>query len=190
MPVIIALLRGVNIGGHHKIKMDVLRALCESLEFQNVQTHLQSGNVVFRTRERNLAKVSEHIQGAIERKVGFRPDVVLRTIPELRELIARNPFANRRGLDPSKYAVTFFTKAPSKESRESVLKLKITPEELRFGGREMHIYFPNGMARPNFSWSVVGRLLKKSGTSRNWNTVTKLLELAESLEAAGHARNA
>jgi len=54
----------------------------------------------------------------------------------------------------------------------------------------MHIYFPNGMARPNFSWSVVGRLLKKSGTSRNWNTVTKLLELAESLEAAGHARNA
>lgn len=185
MPVLIALLRGVNIGGHHKIKMDVLRCLCESLGFQNVQTHLQSGNVIFRACERNLAKVSERIQSAIEHKVAFRPDVLLRSIPELRDVVARNPFAKRPGLEPSKLAVTFFAEAPSRKARENVLKLKADPEDMRVDGREMYTYFPNGMARPTISWSVIERLLRVPLTSRNWNTVTKLLELGESLESAG-----
>lgn len=183
MPVIISLLRGINISGHHKIKMDVLRALCESLKFEDVQTHLQSGNVVFRAREKNPAKISKQIQDAIERKAGFRPQVILRTIPELRDAIGRNPFANRRGLEPSKLAVTFFAEIPAKEAREKVLGLKSDPEEIRIDGLEMYTYFPNGMARPTISWSAIERMLKIPLTSRNWNTVTKLLELAEALES-------
>ena len=181
MAIFIALLRGINIGGHHKIKMDALLKLCESLGFQSVQTYLQSGNVIFRSRDDNAARVSKKIQDAIERKAGFRIDVMLRTITELREAIARNPFANRRGIEPNKFGLTFLEQAPSREQRENLLKLNITPEELHLEGRELYIYFTNGMARPSFSPPVIERTLKTPGTTRNWNTVSKLLEIAEGM---------
>lgn len=184
MPVIISMLRGVNVGGHHKIKMDALRDLYLSLKFQDPQTYLQSGNVIFRTGERNVAKLSKLIQSAIERKAGFRPDVLLRTIPELRDAIARNPFAKRPGLEPGKLVVTFLGAEPSAHVRKALLAMDIAPEELHVHGPELYIYFPNGQARPKLSWPRVERILNLSFTSRNWNTVTKLLELAESLEAS------
>jgi uncharacterized protein (DUF1697 family) len=182
--VIIALLRGVNIGGHNKISKQALQELCASLKLCDVRTYLQSGNIVFRTNERDLSGLSARIASAIERKAGFRPEVILRTVPELRSAIACNPFAKRRGLEPSKLAVTFLTSEPAKEVRDNVLKIKMDPEELRIEGRQMYIYFPNGMARPSFSWPVVERALRIPLTSRNWNTVNRLQEMAESLESA------
>jgi uncharacterized protein (DUF1697 family) len=184
MPVIICLLRGVNVGGYNKISMEILRELCSKLKLCDIQTYLQSGNAVFRAEERDLDGLSKRIQVAIERKLGFRPEVILRTVPELRDAIARNPFAKRRGLEPRKLAVTFLAADPGKEARENVLKIKMDPEELRIDGREMYIYFPNGMGRPSFSWSVIERTLKVALTSRNWNTVTELLQIGESLEAS------
>src|SRR5215467_14648050 len=80
MTVVISMLRGVNVGGHNKIKMDALRALYESLKFEDVATFIQSGNVVFRTKERDLAKASRRIGDGIEKTFGFRPGVVLRTV--------------------------------------------------------------------------------------------------------------
>jgi uncharacterized protein (DUF1697 family) len=184
MAVIISMLRGVNVGGHNQIKMDVLRGLYESLGLRDVQTYVQSGNVVFRTKERNLAALGNKIENAIERSFGFRPVVVLRTPAELRDVIARNPFAKRRGIEPSKLLVTFLANHPAAEALEQVLKIKADPEELHIDGREVYIYFPNGLARPKLSWVMVEKKLKTSGTGRNWNSVTKLLEMAERLEAA------
>lgn len=183
MTAMIALLRGVNVGGHHQIKMEVLRALCESLGLCNPQTYIQSGNVVFQTKERDTAKLSAQIESAIEKKHGFRPDVVLRTAGELREVIAKNPFAKRKDIEPNKLIVTFLAAEPTAESRATVLALKPDPEELRLHGRELYIYFPDGMGRSKFP-AVLGKALKNTGTARNWNTVTKLLEMAEGLEKA------
>src|SRR5215472_10120780 len=120
MPVVISLLRGVNLGGRNKVKMEALRGLYESLGMQNVQTHIQSGNVVFRTKERDLARLSRLIEGGIEKKFGFRTDVILRTPAELREVIARNPFAQRPAVDPSRLLVTFLAADPDPEGREKV----------------------------------------------------------------------
>ena len=78
MPVLISMLRGVNLGPHHRIKMDALRALYESLKLENPRSYVQSGNVIFRTREKNVAKLGKQIQDAIEKKFGFRPEIVLR----------------------------------------------------------------------------------------------------------------
>ena len=181
MPVLICLLRGVNVGGHNKIKMDDLRALCVALKFANVQTHLQSGNVVFRTDERNLPTLSDKIESAIERKWGFRPEVLLRTIPEMREVVARNPLAKRKGIEPGKFAVAFLEDEPTAVMRNALLDMDIAPEELHVIGRHLYIYFPNGQARPRLSWSRVAKILNTPTTARNWNTVTKLIELAESL---------
>jgi len=184
MSVIISMLRGVNVGGHNKIKMDELRALYESLKLQGVQTHVQSGNVVFKSGEQDLAALTKRIQNAIERKFGFRPEVIARTSVEMRDVVARNPFARRKGIDPSRLLVTFLAGEPEKGAREAVLQMKIEPEELRIDGRELYIYYPNGMARPTVPWVKIERTLKISGTGRNWNSVTKMLGIAEEMEKA------
>ena len=183
MPVIIGLLRGVNLAGHNKIKMEDLRSLCDSLGLHNSQTYVQSGNVVFSTSERNLARLASRIEDAIEKKVGFRPSVILRIPSDLRNVIARNPFATRRGLEPGKLIVTFLPADPAPEVRIAVRALKTDPEEVRIHGREVYTYFPDGMGRSKLV-PVMEKILRKSGTGRNWNTVTKLLEMAEALENA------
>ncbi len=182
MPVIISMLRGVNLGPHHRIKMDALRALYESLGFTDVQTYVQSGNVIFRTNSRDLAAVAAQIENAVERKFGFRADVVVRTTAELRKAVERNPFAARRDLEPNKFLVTFLAGEPDPEGRKKLLQMKTDPEELRIEGREIYIYFTNGMARPKLSWTAAAKMLKSAGTGRNWNTVGALLEMAENLE--------
>ena len=184
MAVIISMLRGVNVGGHNKIKMDALRALYESMKLREAQTYVQSGNVIFRTDERDIARLAKRIENGIERKLGFRPDVILRTATEMREVIARNPFAKRRGIEPSKLLVTFLGSDPGAEAREKILQIKCDPEELRIEGRELYIYFPNGIGRSKLSWAGLEKTLKTPGTARNWNSVTKMLEMAESLEAS------
>ena len=178
MPVIICMLRGVNVGGHNKIKMDALKVLCSSLKLKDPQTYVQSGNVIFKTEEKDLAKLTKRIQDAIERKLGFRPDVILRTADELRDAIKRNPFAKRSGIEPGKLLVTFLAADPGKEARDKALAIKTDPEELHVLGREAYTYFPNGQARPKIPWTTIERVLKTSGTGRNWNTVLKLAELA------------
>ena len=184
MPVIISMLRGVNLGPHNRVKMDALRALYESLGFNGVRTYVQSGNVVFRTDSRDMARLATKIEDAIERKFGFRVDVIVRTTAEIRRAIANNPFAGRRNLEPDKFLVTFLAGDPDPEARKKVLQINTEPEELRVEGREIYMYFPNGMARPKLTWSQVATKLKTSGTGRNWTTVHALLAMAEKLESS------
>jgi uncharacterized protein (DUF1697 family) len=181
MTAMICLLRGVNVGGHNQIKMDALRALCESLKLCNVQTYIQSGNVVFQSREINPAKVAAKIEDALEKQHGFRPDVVLRTAAEMRDVISRSPFSKRKGIEPNKLAVMFLDHEPEKVIQDAVRKINPEVEELHLLGRELYIYFPNGMGRSKLV-PLLARALKNAGTARNWNTVVKLLDMAEGLE--------
>ena len=183
MTVVISMLRGVNVGAHNRINMEALRALYESLKLRDAQTYVQSGNVIFKTREKDLVRLAKRIEDGIEKKFGFQSDVVVRTVVELRDVVARNPFAKRRGIEPGKLLVTFLAGDPGEEAREKVRGIKAEPDELRIDGREAYIYFPNGMGRPTLSWATIPKILKVSGTGRNWNSVTKMLEMAESMEA-------
>ncbi len=182
MNSVISMLRGVNVGGHHMIKMEALRVLYASLGLLDVQTYVQSGNVVFRSKEKNLISLAKKIEAAIEREFGFRPDVILRTSAELRDAMARNPFADRKDMEPSKLLVVFLAKKLSAETMAAARAIQSEPEEMHVHERQLYIYFPNGMARPKLSMSTVERVIKTSWTGRNWNTVTKLLEMAERLE--------
>jgi len=183
MPVIISMLRGVNVTGNNKIPMEALRRLYESLGLRGSQTYIQSGNVVFNTNAKDLGALARRIEDAIDKKFGCRPGVTLRTPAELKEVIARNPFAKRREVEPAKLQVHFFlATSPSAEMQSAITRLKAGhPEEIVFGGRELYIYFPDGQGRSKL-WPALDRALKKSATGRNWNTVNKLLEMAEKLE--------
>ena len=146
--------------------MEALRALYESLGLQDAQSHIQSGNVIFRANGRNVVRLAKLLEDGIERDFGFRPSVIVRTTSELREAIARNPFAERPGIDPSRLLVTFFAVDPGAEAREKVLAIATDPEELRIEGREMYVYYPNGMARPNLPSALIERTLKVPGTGK------------------------
>jgi uncharacterized protein (DUF1697 family) len=183
MPVLISMLRGVNVGGHNKIKMDALRAVYSSLKFEDPQTYVQSGNVIFKTAERDLALVAKRIQQSIERKFACRPAIILRTTAELREVIAKNPFAKRANIDPAKLLVTFLASDPGDAARENLCEQEFDPEELHASSRELYIYFPNGIGKSKLPWPRIDKLLGTIGTGRNWNSVTKMLQLAEELEA-------
>jgi uncharacterized protein (DUF1697 family) len=176
MTTVVALLRAVNLAGHNRIGMDALKELFASLGFAGVRTYIQSGNVLFRTER--TAGVRRRIEDAFEREFGFRSDVILRTEDELRSVVARNPFAARRDLDAARIAVTFLASDPGPAARKKLLDIKIGPEELVADGCELYIYHPDGMGRSKLPVAAIGKALGVPGTSRNWRTVTKLLELA------------
>jgi uncharacterized protein (DUF1697 family) len=189
MPVVICMLRGINVLGRNKIKMEELRSVCGSLKLRNVVTYIQSGNVVFHTDEADLIALAEKIQAAIGKKFGFKPAIMLRTLEEWRITIKRNPFAKRLAakkdpLNPSFLLVNFLGIDPGHGARKKAHAVDTSPEELRIIGREAYIYFPKGQGQTTMSWPAIERILKTSGTGRNWNTVLKMLELAESLESA------
>jgi uncharacterized protein (DUF1697 family) len=184
MPVLISMLRGVNLGSHNKINMVALRALYESLKLEDPRTYVQSGNVIFRSKEKISPALAKKIQNAIERKFKCRPEVILRTSDELKKAIAASPFPAGRGLEPGKILVTFLAAEPGTEAQATLLKLKKHPEEIHLKGRELYIYFPNGAGRSKLPWSTIAEVLKTQGTARNWNSVTKMLEIAEEMEAA------
>jgi uncharacterized protein (DUF1697 family) len=164
--------------------MEALRACCESLKLRNPQTYVQSGNVVFKTSQSNLDKLAKQIETAIEKNFGFHSAVILRTTSEMRDIVAKNPFAKRRDIEPGKLLVNFLASHPNAEGREKVRTIKTDPEEMHLIGRELYIYFPNGMGRTKLPWATLDRVLKTSATGRNWNSVTKLLAMAEEMEAA------
>lgn len=184
MPVLISMLRGVNLGPHNRIKMDALRELYKSLKLEEPRTYVQSGNVIFRTKEKDFPLVAGKIQKALEKKLACRTEVILRTTEDLREVIAANPFA-RRDLEPGKILVTFLASEPGSEAQKALDAFNKHPEELHLKGRELYIYFPNGAGRSKLPWSQVEKFLKVTGTARNWNSVRKMLEMAEEMESTG-----
>ena len=156
----------------------------ESLGLRAVTSHIQSGNVLFKTDKRNLAALAARIEETIEKRFGFRPTVVLRTAEELREVIRANPFADRRDVEPNRLAVVFLAAQPGAEAREKAAKLDAGPEEMRIAPRELYIHYVNGMGRPKLAPALLEKTLKVEGTARNWNTVTKLGEMADNIETA------
>lgn len=182
MAILISMLRGVNVGPHNRIKMDALRALYESLKLEDPRTYVQSGNIIFRTKEKNSRQLAKKIQDAIQKKLGCCPEVILRTTDEMRKAVASSPFAHRTELEPGKILVTFLAEEPAREAEASLAKFKDFPEELHLKGRELYIYFPNGAGKSKLPWSTVEKFLKVTGTARNWNSVTNMLAIAEEME--------
>ncbi len=177
------MLRGVNVGKHYRITMDVLRAIYESLGLEDVRTYVQSGNVIFRSKEKNAAKLAKNIQERIQKSLNFRPAIVVRTAEDMRAVVTANPFAGREDIEPGKLLVTFLADNPAARAEKNLSDLEGYPEELRLLGRELYIYFPDGAGKSKLPWAQIEKLVGVTGTARNWNSVTKMLEIAEKMGA-------
>ena len=184
MGVHVAMLRGVNVGGNNRLSMEALRAVCLALGLRGTVTYIQSGNLVYQQDQGDADTMARKLEAAILDKFGFQPAVLLRTPAELRKAVANNPFANRADVQPNHLLTVFLAQAPSRPMREQILALPSDPEEMHFRGRELYIFYPDGMARPRIPLARIEKMLQCPTTARNWNTVNKLLAMAENLEGA------
>lgn len=175
MPVYIALLRGINVGGHQKVVMAELKRLCESLGLHDVRTHLQSGNVVFRTTRSDRAKLTKELEGALS----VQAKVVLRSAEELRAAIAANPMPVEAQADPSHTVIVFLSGKPAAAAMESLRETYRGPERMQLHGAELYVHYGEEMARSKLTNVLIERKLGVTGTARNWNTVTRLLAIAD-----------
>jgi uncharacterized protein (DUF1697 family) len=175
----VALFRGINVGGYHSTRMDELKRLHESLGMQDVLPYIQSGNIVFRSDgPQDPAQLVALIEDAFEKRFGFNSKVLLRTGLELTSIIAVRHFESQDSLDPRRLMVMFMSDPPGDREQADLLRSLSGPEELKFSGTELYIYYPDGMGRSRLSNSVLEKKLRTLGTIRNWNTVLQLQKLA------------
>ncbi len=179
MTTYITLLRGINVGGQKKILMKDLMTLYESMDFKNVKTYVQSGNVVF---ESHLEDQND-LAGIIEKKIletfGFPVSIIIRTADELKQIILNNPFIKKKGFDESKLYATFFSDIPSDKLLNEALKIKDEKDRFFISGREAYLFCPGGYGKTKFSNNFFEKKLDITATTRNWNTVRTLMEMVE-----------
>jgi uncharacterized protein (DUF1697 family) len=177
MPIYIAMLRGINVGGHKRIKMDQLRASFEALGFESVKTYIQSGNVVFKTAKSSASGLSKRIEERILKDFGFSASVISRSSDEIERTIANNPFLKKPGIDPEKLHVTFLSEAPAPAAMKKLADLTAAPDLCHWLGKEIHFYLPNGVSNSVLMKSPVDKILAVVTTTRNWKTVNSLHQM-------------
>ncbi|MFB6788811.1 DUF1697 domain-containing protein [Streptomyces olivaceus] len=173
-----ALLRGINVGGARKLPMADLRALLEELGHGGVRTHLQSGQAVFASEHGDEESLAAELARAIEKRFGFPVDVVVRDHAYLRAVAEACPFP-AADLEPKQLHVTYFSAPVDEERFAPVDRSAFRPEEFRLGDRALYLYAPDGLGRSRLAEALAGPRVNKGliATTRNWNTVTRLVEL-------------
>ena len=174
----VVLLRGINIGPRNRVAMPALREALEEAGFTDVQTYLQSGNVVVESRAKPET-VRKKVEQLIAERFGLEIAVVVRTKAELAAVVKRNPHA-KVATNPKAYQVTFLEKKlPAKTVRE-LEQSAAADERVVVSGREVYAWHPQTIARSKLWSKLAGQGLGVVATSRNWTTVEALLELADS----------
>jgi uncharacterized protein (DUF1697 family) len=177
MPIYIAMLRGINVGGHNRIKMDQLRTSLEALGLQQVKTYIQSGNVVFKSATISPAALPRKIEKQIAGQFGFAVSVISRTADEINKTIANNPFLNGSSINPEKLHVAFLSEAPATLALKKLTELTLEPDQSRCLGKEVYFYFPNGVSGSSLWKHPLDRVLSVEATTRNWKTVSTLHQM-------------
>lgn len=177
MAIYISMLRGINVSGHKRIKMDQLRKSFEALGFAQVKTYIQSGNVVFKTGKTSTSALSKKIEEKILGDFGFSVSVVSKSSDEMGKTIANNPFLKEPGVDREKLHVTFMSEAPAPAALKKLAELMAAPDQLRCFGSELFFYLPNGVSKSVLMNKPVDRLLAVVITTRNWRTVNSLYQM-------------
>jgi uncharacterized protein (DUF1697 family) len=176
MPVLVALLRGVNVGRHHRLAMADLRRVLTDLGHTDVRTHLNSGNAVFSTRRRSPAAVGTEIEKVLAEDLSLPVKVIIRTRDQLADVVSRNPFPTVAD-DPSRYLVTFLAGPPDAAAIRAISREDVRPERFHHEAGELYLWCPGGLLSSRLPELCSDTRLGVATTTRNWNTVTRLLEL-------------
>lgn len=173
-----ALLRGINVGSSRKVPMADLRSLLADLGLDDVRTYLQSGQAVFACGHGDEASLAGEIARAIEKHFGFGVDVIVRDHAYLRAIADACPFP-AADLEPKQLHVTYFSAPVTPDRFAEIDQDAYLPEEFRLGDRALYLYAPNGLGRSKLAEHLSKPRITKGviATTRNWNTVVKLVEM-------------
>jgi uncharacterized protein (DUF1697 family) len=172
----VVLLRGINLGSRNRVSMPKLRELLEEAGFDDVHTYLQSGNAVLSSTEKG-DDVARATKRAIAKELGLDIDVVVRSHAQLAAVVKRNPLG-KVAKNPKRYQVSFLATKPPRGLAAKLDEAAVESERVVVSGREIYAWHPDGVARSKLWALLAGKQLGVTATSRNWTTVTRLLQLA------------
>ncbi len=179
MHTFVSLLRGINVGGHHLIKMPALKSLYESMGFVDVATYIQSGNVVFKTTKEDASAIEDLIEKNLLKTVGFPVAVVVRTPSQLGRVIKANPYAGRDGIDINRLAVAFLKSRPTAALVRNLSTIAAkTTDECLVAGSEIYLHCPDGFGKTLLTSTFFEKHLKVAATARNWRTLERCMPCA------------
>jgi uncharacterized protein (DUF1697 family) len=175
----IALLRGINVTGYKVILMNDLKILFEKMNFEEVKTYIQSGNIVFKTSESLTdSELVQRIQQSVTGKYNFFVPAIVRSREELEKILAGNPFLKEKDINTDWLYATFLSESPRQSDREAISKYDLSPERFYLIRNEAYLYCPKGYGNTKISNLFFENRLKVNATTRNWKTVIKLVDLA------------
>jgi uncharacterized protein (DUF1697 family) len=172
MTKFIALLRGVNVGGHRKVPMAELREVLTELGYREVSTLLASGNFVFEAKSAKPPALEKKLEAELAKTLGLETDIMVRDPKEWDAVIDANPFVKEAAATPARVLVMVLKTKPSADAVKKTIAGNRGPELLHVHQREAYVFYPNGQGTSKLNLKALG-----SGTGRNWNTVLKLKEL-------------
>jgi len=179
MTTYISILRGINVSGQKLIRMADLEKLYECLGFSNIITYIQSGNVIFKTGLNDTPSgLSAKIEEAIQQNYGFDVPVIIRTLAEMKASIFANPFFKGSKTESDKLYVTFLEEKPQMINIEKINHFNFLPDKFIIIEREVYLDCAGGYGTTKLSNNFFENKLKVKATTRNWNTVNKLIEIA------------
>jgi uncharacterized protein (DUF1697 family) len=184
MGTYLSLLRAINVGGHHEIKMNALKSLYESLGLIGVSTFIRSGNVIFNTPLKGPVALEKMLETSIEDSFGFAVSVIIRSPVQLSQTVKRCPFVGRRGVNIDRLAVSFL-KSPAAPERVRALKIIAlrNNDEFSIAGNVIYLNCPDGFAKTQLTGTFFEKHLGVHVTARNWKTTTSLLEMCRAQES-------
>lgn len=180
MPTYIALLRAVNLLGHNRIAMAQLREMFESMNFSEVRTYIQSGNVIFNSTKRSASAITKSIESCIEQEFGKPIRVTVRTAEEMADIVNNNPLLPEHGGDIKRLHVAFLTEKPSAALVKQIDPDQYLPDRFAVVNRAIYLYLANGVAGSKLTTSLFDKKLQTLSTVRNWRTVTALTAMSTS----------
>jgi uncharacterized protein (DUF1697 family) len=175
----LALLRGINVSGHNMIKMEALKTTLEAIGFTNVVTYIQSGNVFVETEEESGFGVGFKIKQEIFKIFGHEVPVIVIGKNDLELCFKNNPFLKQKDVDTKKLYVAFISKELSSSAINELKISQFKPDEAVIDGNRIFIKYDIGAGKTRLDQKYIEKKLNVTATIRNWNTVTKLLEMFE-----------
>lgn len=173
----IALLRGVNVGGHKQVAMADLRDLLAGLGLRDVQSVLQSGNLVFRGDGKGGERLERLLEAEVKKQLALETHFFVRNASEWEDVVADNPFRDEAKRDPAHLVAMFLKEAPSGKAVKALQAAVVGREVVRVAGKQAYITYPDGQGTSKLTNALIEKHLGTRGTARNWNTVLRLAEL-------------
>jgi uncharacterized protein (DUF1697 family) len=178
MTTYISILRGINVSGHRMIKMQTLKELFTDLGFENIQTYIQSGNIVFQHKKTDPQKLEKKIAKAITEKSTFDVPVIVKKLEELQQIIAANPFLKDKTKELAHLHITFLTDEPDTESVNKIKAGSYQPDEFYLVNKVIYLYCPNNYGNSKLTNGFFEKKLSLTATTRNWKTTNELINIA------------